>query len=252
MTDDEVIAATLPAKSFRWSFSSWEVYNSCPAKWKFKHVLRLPGSPSGPAAARGSNLHDRVEKYIINQSPDLEPPEGLMFGDKKPAKVAPKYIPIINEYKNHPNGDRYAEKKLAFDANWDMCPPKSDFAACVAVLDAARFLKHRAADTGILHIAEWKSGKPKETHADQRKLYAMFGMRHWLADTVEVTTYYLEGTADPVRLVLKSEVGFNILKTLWSDRVALMARDTICAPKPTFQCTWCDYAKAKGGPCIFG
>lgn len=236
---------------FRWSFSQFETYSQCPAKWKFANVLKLPRGPSGPAAARGSNMHDRVEAYITNQSNTLDPPEGLMFGDKKPARVAPRYIPIIEEIKMHPNGDRYCEKKLTFDPDWEVTYNR-DMTSCTAILDAATYRKPHATDTGVLKIYEWKTGKPKETHADQRKLYALCGMRYWRADEVEVTTYYLEDTAEPQRLVLKGETGYEKLKALWNERSALMARDMICAPKPSFQCTWCEYSKSKGGPCIFG
>jgi hypothetical protein len=48
---------------FRWSFSQWETYNGCPAKWKFKSVLKVPGGPPGPAAARGTEIHASVEEY---------------------------------------------------------------------------------------------------------------------------------------------------------------------------------------------
>lgn len=251
MENDEVIAATVPKPPFRWSFSQYETYSQCPAKWKFANVLKLPRGPSGPAAARGSNMHDRVEAYIKNESTTLEPPEGLMFGDKKPAKIAARYIPIIEEIKTHPNGDRYCEKRLTFDSDWDITYDKTT-TACTAILDAATYLKPRATSEGFLKIYEWKSGKPKDTHSDQRKLYALCGMRHWGADVVEVTTYYLEDTAEPQRLVLKGETGYEKLRQLWDERAALMSRDMICAPKPSFGCRWCDYAKDKGGPCIFG
>lgn len=242
-------------KPFSWSFSSWEVYASCPAKWRFKHVLRLPGQPSGPAAARGSDLHDRVERYILGKADSLDPDPTVRFGDKKPATVDRKYIPILDEFRNHPNGDRYAERKLAFSKDWELTTPKAPDAACVAVLDAARYLKPKSTvmgGWGKLFVGEWKSGKPKDTHADQRKLYALAGMVAWQADEVEVTTYYLEGTAEPQRLVVKSQSGADKLKALWDERAALMARDNICAPRPGFGCRFCDYRKEVGGPCIFG
>lgn len=243
------------SKPFRWSFSSWEVYESCPQKWRFKHKLHLPSAPSGPAAARGSDLHDRVEKYITGQVATIDPDPTVRFGDKRPAQVDRKYIPILDEFRYHPNGDRWAERKLAFNPAWEMVTPRADDAACVAVLDAARYTKPKSTvmgGYGLLKIGEWKSGKPKDTHGDQRKLYALAGMVAWQADEVEVTTYYLEGTAEPQRLVLKSQSGLEKLKALWDGRAALMARDNICAPRPGQQCRWCDYAKDKGGPCIFG
>lgn len=233
---------------FKWSFSQWENYNGCPQRWKFKSRLKIPGSPPGPAAKRGLEIHDSVERYIKSE-----------IGESQlhPA-VSRKFIPILDEFRNHPGGDRHTEYKMGFDAEWHLCGATSKYASCIAVLDAARYSKDvRTVDypqvpLGVLHIGEWKSGKPKDTHADQRKLYALFGMKGWLADRVEVTTYYLEDTAPPQRLVLASESGYQKLIALWNDRISTMQRDEICAPRPSYQCNWCDYAKSKGGPCQFG
>ena len=242
---------------FRWSFSQWENYNECPARWKFKSILKLPSSPPGPAAARGLDMHDRCDKYItgqIDQQELIYGKPGLMFGDKKPAIIHEKYIPVLDAYKDHPNGDRSTEKKVAFDNEWFACAPKSKFAACVAVLDAHRYGGAKGSpdsENRVLNIAEWKSGKPKETHKDQRHLYAMFGLRLWLAYTVRVTTYYLEDTAPPVRLVVEAPK-FDTMKEKWQQRIDLMQKDEMCAPRPGMYCNWCDYAKRKGGPCAFG
>ena len=237
--------------SFRWSFSQWETYNSCPAKWKYKSVLKLPGQPPGPAAARGLSMHDRCESYIMGQV-DLDyllnGSPTKRFGSKGEAKIDPKYAPILDQFKDHENGDRWVEHRLGFDDEWYL----SGFgktASCIGVLDAVRF-----DNDGVLHVGEWKSGQPKDTHGDQRKLYALFGLRKWNLDMlqeVRVTTYYLEGTADPQRLVVKPSATEK-LKELWKGRVEQMRNDQICAPRPNEGCRWCDYAKSKGGPCVFG
>ena len=221
---------------FRWSFSQWETYNSCPAKWNFQSRLRLPRKPPGPAAARGLQIHDTVEKYITGDTSTRLHPD-----------IKNKYIPIFDEFKNHENGDRGCERKLAFDADWHVTATTSAYATCIAVLDAYRFTNEH-----ILHIGEWKSGKPKDTHGDQRSLYALMGYKHWPATEVQVTTYYLEDTGPPQRLTLKSQQGFEKLRDKWQHRITTMQRDELCSPKPNWTCRFCDYAKDKGGPCIFG
>jgi hypothetical protein len=219
---------------FRWSFSQWETYNACPAKWNYQSRLKLPRSPPGPAAARGIRIHDGVEEYIMNQA-DAPPPE-----------VKSKYIPILDAFKNHENGDRGCEKKLAYDKDWLICGHKDPTASCIAILDAFRM-----GNDGVLHIGEWKSGKPKDTHGDQRKLYATFGLKHWRAEMVRVTTYYLEDTAPPEQLAVKASA-FPKLVDLWGTRRDLMERDQICAPRPGYHCNWCDFSAKRGGPCKFG
>lgn len=244
---------------FRWSFSQWEAYNQCPAKWNFQSRLKLPRSPAGAPAQRGLDLHDRVENYIEGRNPAsdlLESGPGVRQGiEFVRATVHPKYIPIFDEFKNHPNGARHTEYKLGFDKDWYLTSPNHKEASCIMVLDAVRSGgawqgKEKGKDDGVVRIGEWKSGKPKDTHADQRKMYAIGGIKTWLADRVEVTTYYLEDTAPPQRFVASASA-YPKLIALWSERRDLMMRDEMCAPRPGFYCRWCDYAASKGGPCKF-
>lgn len=231
-------------KPIRWSFSQWETYNSCPARWYYKSVMKLPTAPPGPAAARGLEMHDRADKYISQQIDDLEPPS-QKFGSKRAVLISDKYKAVLDQFRNHENGDRHAEKRMFFDDDWHLTGgPKNELTRCIMVLDAARFAK------GVLHIGEWKSGSPKETHTDQRKLYALGGLRRWLCDEVHVTTYYFEDTAPPERLTVKATAE-DKLRALWKGRVEQMQNDQIRAPKPGDACRWCDFAKTKGGPCQF-
>lgn len=235
----------------RWSFSQWEAYNQCPQKWNFASVQKLPRKPSGPAAARGTDMHDRVEGYItgqINEERLVWGDTTMRFGSKKPAIVNRKFVPMLNTFRDHPNGDRYAELKLSFDDEWYLAGSVANKEAWViAVLDAAKVLD------GVVDIGEWKSGQPKDTHADQRKLYALAGLRKWVGcSEVRVTTYYLEDTAPPQRIVVKPTAEEK-LKDLWKGRVERMVEDKICAPRPGDYCRWmCDFAASKGGPCVYG
>lgn len=236
-------------KPFRWSFSQWENYQGCPARWKFKSVLKIPGKPPGGAAARGLEMHDRVEKYVTGMTDDVDPPEGVTWQNDKgetlrPAIIQPEYIPVLDSFRNHTGYFREAEYKIGMDEDFGLCAPRSAMSSCMAVLDVIK------AKDGIVEVGEWKSGKPKDTHADQRKLYALVAMKSKLADEVRVTTYYLEGTAKPERLVVKASAQEK-LQALWRGRVEEMQKNTICAPRPGFYCRWCDYANSKGGPCHF-
>jgi len=226
----------LPLVKLRWSFSQWETYNSCPAKWKFGSVMKLPRQPPGPAAARGLEIHDSVEKYIHTGD------RSVLHG-----AIKSKYIPIFDELRNHENGDTYTELKLGFDVDWAVSPPASPYTSCIAIMDGVRY-----ANDGTAHVYEWKSGKPKETHADQRKLYAVAAQIKYKAAKVNVTTFYLEDTEVPQRIVVSERGVRNTLIPLWDGRIAMMLRDEFCAPKPSFGCNWCDFSKKKGGPCKFG
>jgi hypothetical protein len=238
-----------PVPTFRWSFSQWETYHQCPAKWKFRYRMRLPGLPSGPAAARGTECHKRVDNYIMGVDTDIN---RLLIGDKNktdgyfPADIDRKYLPVIQTFREHENGDVGAEKKLGLDVDWSPHPPTSPMASAIGVLDAYRFT-----NAGELYIGEWKTGQPKDTHPDQRSLYALFGLKHWNPKVVYVTTYYLENTAEPTRLKATPEAEGRLIDK-WSARIDQMRGDSMGSPRPGFYCRWCDYSKVKGGPCEFG
>ena len=193
-------------------------------------------------------MHDRCEKFVKGEISE----ERLVYGDKTkrygwkgPAVIAEKYVPVLTALRDHPNGDRHTELRLGFDNEWYLCGGISPKAWVIGVLDAS------AGKNGSVDIYEWKSGSPKTTHADQRKLYALFGLRRWLVDEVRVTTFYLEDTSEPERLVVKATAE-DKLKKLWQDRVDQMKNDDILAPAPGDHCNYCDYAKSKKGPCAFG
>lgn len=215
----------------RWSFSKWETYFTCPAKYRFRYLDKLP-EPQSKAAARGTDMHALAENYILGKHDDLSWLKNKAI------------IPVLNDFRHHTNGDRHMEYKLSFDVEWDQCGHKADNVACVGVLDAVRV------QDGVVHIAEWKSGKPKETHADQRKLYALFGLRRWLGvEEVRATTYYFDDTSPAQRLVASAATAEDKLRALWNGRVETMQNDKIMAPKANDGCYWCAYSKKKGGPC---
>lgn len=257
-------------RKFRVSFSQWEMYNECPSRWYYKNVQKLPASPPGPAATRGLELHDRVENYINGVYEDVIPrpmylekflaenPKLKWDSRRGMAEVADKYMEVLDQYRNHPNGNRFTEKRLAFDREFFLCGAQGQHAFLIAVLDAVRCGGHwqgeyAGTEDGIVRVAEWKSGKPKPTHAEQRKMYAMFALRAWLpTERVEVTTYYLEDPNEKPQRLTVAPSAEDKLKALWKGRFDQMEQDKICAPRPGQHCTWCDYSRLKGGPCKVG
>lgn len=234
---------------FRWSFSQWENYNGCPARWKYKSVMKLPSAPPGPAAARGLQIHSTIEDYIAQRV------------DVAHKDVKPEYYPIFDQFRNHPNGERHCEYRFTLTQDWQLAGPlQAGKGWLVMVLDAVRVGDdhagpHATRSTPLqIHVGEWKSGKPKDTHGDQRKMYALGALLRWhWADEVLVTTHYVEGTEKSQRLKVPNTLtAKDKLKDLWNGRVEQMQSDKLCAPKPGMHCNWCDYSKKKGGPCVFG
>ena len=217
----------------RLSFSQWENYAQCPRRWKHGYIDKMPRTPAGPAAQRGSAIHDQIEQCIKEHR--LGPVVNFPVSH---------HIDVIARFGNHKNGELHTEYKVAFDGKWNRTLPEASTVRFVGVFDA---VLHRP---GEVEIGEWKTGKPKDTHADQRRLYTLMAFRTWGVERVTATTYYFDNTSEPARLTAKASSVTKLIK-IWDDRARQMEADTFWPPRPGFYCRWCDYAKSKGGPCPF-
>ena len=226
----------------RLSYSQWQTYARCPFLWKAKYILGIKDVYTGPAAERGSNIHNWIENYILRRSDRL--PWDETGGIERVPKLGKKHPlqGVVDRLRNWPNGDLYAEKKFGFDIDWTPYPTDSDLTAFVTIMDAV------ASANGVVEIAEWKSGKPSADHADQRLLYALAGLRVFLPKEVVVTTYYIDLTSDPKRIRVPAAAEQE-LKDMWSGRRETIINDKILAPRPNDKCCYCHVRKSKGGPC---
>jgi CRISPR/Cas system-associated exonuclease Cas4 (RecB family) len=204
--------------------------------------MKIKELSSGPAAERGTQIHNRIEHYIrgidVRLPWDAERPmEGVPpLGSSHPLHG------VVNRLKNWPGGDRHVERKLGFDIDWDLHPHDADDTAYMVVLDAVGYAN------GTVEIAEWKSGKPREEHGEQRLLYGLAGLRTWLPKKVTVTTYYVDMTGPAKRITVTPD-NEQELKDMWSNRRETIINDKILAPRPNDKCRWCYLRKSAGGPC---
>lgn len=215
----------------RWSFSMWTTYNTCPSRFNYRYRQRLPDPPS-PAAQRGSAAHDTAERYVRGHSMLLPTKDNYL-------------LDVFNKFRQWPNGDRHTELKITLTDEWTLTSPQNDDAYVTGVLDVVGYHK------GVVEIGEWKTGKPKDEHKEQRSLYALLGLRRWLPREVQVTTYYMDNTAPPARLTVKDTAEPKLIQ-IWDGRAKQMLTDDTCAPRPGFYCRWCPYSRDKGGPCKVG
>ena len=117
------------------SYSSWNTYNSCPFKWKCKNVLMLPDSPAGPAAERGTAIHDMIDKYIMGHN-DILP--------WHPTNGAPKVPPLGDKHpmdkvvKNLRQKCANPEMRVEFTLDWEPWPPPGKPAEAVVIFDAIK------------------------------------------------------------------------------------------------------------------
>ena len=214
-------------KPTRWSYSSVSTYEACPAKWKFSYVDNIPWKPSA-AMVRGTRLHSMAEEYVngtLSRVPHEVSKIGLMLEDLK-GKGA------------------QAEAVWMLDSGW--APTLDPAAAWVKAIVDVHYL-----DGDTLHVKDYKSGREYPGHAGQLELYGLIGMQVYPAvRRVEVGAVYIDAGNEGAQGSLIRAMSPKLIK-IWDDKARTMMADETYTPTPGGACRWCDFQKAKGGPCDY-
>jgi CRISPR/Cas system-associated exonuclease Cas4 (RecB family) len=225
----------MPSNFTAWSYSRLSDYKRCPAYAKYKHLDRLP-TESGPAADRGTAIHKGAEAFVLRPLVKLLPELRLFKAKLLELRGMRKVVQV--------------EAMWGFDRNWQPIA-WNDWKNCwLRIKMDANYLVPRKP---VLHMIDWKSGKPKpEEHMEQLKLYGVGGLRthQHIKEAVGFLHYTDHGPKHDAKLVVKREEEKKLIK-FWEGEVKPMFNDRRFAPKPGPHCNWCDFAKAKGGPCRY-
>lgn len=209
-----------------WSYSKLSKYETCPAAFNYKYNLKL-ADPAGPAAERGTKLHETVEAYTKGVIPDLPP--------------TIHHREFINGLKA--KGGK-AEQAVYFNDSWQVVPKEGYW--CVMVMDMI-------VDEGsVASVWDYKSGKFYDSHYDQLMLYSLGAMvKLPEAEVVHAGAIYIDQPKlTPIsRSFVRGQM--DVLKAHYEARVERMAGDTKFNPNPNMKCKWCPYSKKKGGPCQY-
>lgn len=236
------VAAAVPQLK-SWSFSRFIDYDTCPARFKYKHLLRLQ-EPGSPAMERGSAIHKLAEEYVLGRKRAL-PKELAAFGDEFRALKAQKFKTVEADW---------SFKKDWSTTNWD------DWNGCWlrVKLDASYLVP----DQALLKPIDFKTGKYRDyknaEYLMQLELYAIAGLIQVKeAETVAPELWYVdEGRLYPNPEAGEDEIVYERkelagLKKKWEKRVVKMFADRSFNPKPGRACTYCHYRKTNGGPCKY-
>lgn len=222
-----------------WSFSRYSLYSSCPAKVKYKHIMKLT-EPQNDAMARGSAIHKLAEDYANGTAKKLDPCLKL-FADEFKALKAQK--------------SKFIEEDWAFKKDWSQTT-WNDWSGCWlrVKLDAA----YINAEHNVLVIVDHKSGKfsdwKKAEYEEQLQLYGLAGLKRF--PTVAAVTprlWYIDhGIIHPEEDLVYERKDEKYLTKLWEAKVKKMMADSTFRPKPSDSaCKYCTYKKANGGPCAY-
>lgn len=211
-----------------WSYSRWTTYQQCPAKAKYQIIDRLP-MQQNEAMERGSRLHELADKYL----------RGAL-------KTVPAELKnIAPELRALKKVRALSELEWCFNDKWEPVDWMAKDAWLRVKLDV--FSKVGA----LVRMLDWKTGKRRDGYQTQLELYALAGFVA-VPEAQEISTelHYMDDTLPPVKQTfLRNELPG--LKKKWLKDTRAMLNDKSFAPTPNNLCRWCDFARAKGGPCQF-
>lgn len=214
------------------SFSQWAVYNQCPRKFKHRYTDKIATDyVTSPAAARGTEIHNSIEKLIKGEAETLHPEIEDMYGDF--------FRDLRDKYECHP------EQRFAINTNWEECHWKDEDCLVRGFMD---LVVDVAEDDCTVY--EFKTGKEWDDHKFQKLLYGMVTLilKPKIKDVTVVGVYLDEGRNAAV--TYRREM-LGTYKWTWDRRFDMLLKDKVCAPNPSFLCKWCDFNKDKGGQCQF-
>jgi hypothetical protein len=215
-----------------WSMSRLFDFESCPHAVYLSKVEKMP-TPSGPAAERGTQVHDHIEGYIEGRHSDV-------------IKEMHHFIKLIDLLR-----DEYAaarcevEGDWAFTRQWDVTSWGSPDAWGRFKLDA---LWHESETSAT--VIDWKTGRKfgnELKHNQQGMGYAIAAfLRYPELEYVSVKFAYLDKNDELKGGYTRQQA--ELLRPGLTERADRMTTCTDFEPKPSFHaCRWCAHGKVQEG-----
>ena len=228
-----------------WSFSRYSDYKTCPALFKYKHLMGMK-EPGNEAMQRGSDIHTIAERYTKGHITRL-PPELSLFKDEFSSLKKQKH--------------KYIEESWTWTKNWAGETAATDWnnAWLRVKLDAAYLNPQH----NVLVVIDHKTGRlndyKKPEYREQLELYGLSGLlkfpqvkavspRLWYLDAGVI---YPDGAKPDEPELEYTRADEPRLRKLWLARIEPMFKDQTGKPKPSKACDWCHFRKSNGGPCKY-
>jgi putative RecB family exonuclease len=212
-----------------WSYSRFDAWRTCPAKYRYKFVDKLP-EPQSPAMARGSRVHSQLEAYLGGKG-DL------------PAEVKGGYhAAVYDMIRDHE--DKVVEDKWGFTSVWAKTGWMADDVWLRSIVDVAM----RHAD-GSITVVDHKTGRRYASNDDQMEVFATATLSRFPdAQRVETRLIYLEQDKIEEIALFKWDDA-DKLRDKWARAVQPMLGDRDFPARPNDKCRWCAFSRDAGGPC---
>ncbi len=246
----------------RFSFSQMQMYESCPLRYKFANVLKIPTFGS-PYLTFGTVIHNTLQKFLEECFNVAGAIQQDLFGMKKVPgeKLLPlkRLLEIYDEtwsddwYKDKKQKDEYYKKGKdvlkVFHEDFEINKPKVKFLEQTFTLKVGEYVFtgriDRVDDLGdVVEIVDYKTGQPKDDNlsADDKKqlLFYQIAAEDILKLKLEkLTYYYLEG-GKKVSFLGKEKDKDKLKESFLDNIAAIKAQKFEPTPGPHV-CPYCDY-----------
>lgn len=206
------------------SYSGMSLWKQCPRRWEWTYI-EGNREPPGPAAMRGTLIHQMLEDYYNGKT--AYPSGNSVLGPwQSTLEELVHFSPI-------------AEGELAVDSGF----VPTSFSDPLAFLRGAVDLRYSTDEA--CNILDWKTGKIYESHVDQGALYAAITP---LTDIKVVRFYYLDQPLHTVewRYTLEQQLE---QRDRWAEQANIIRAATEYPAVPGDHCNWCPLSWRKGGEC---
>ena len=216
----------------QWSMSRLFDFESCPHAVYLTKVCKAP-NPSGPAAERGTQIHNHIEGYIQGEHADV-------------IKEMTGFLKLYNHLRDgFAEGRVEVEGDWAFDRQWVPTAWTAPNAWGRFKLDA---LEHQSETSA--KVVDHKTGKKfgnELKHNQQGMGYAIAAFaRYPRLEYVEVQFAYLDKNDELRGGYTRAQA--ELLRPGLTHRADLMTTATSFEPQPSFHaCRWCPHAKVQEG-----
>jgi|HubBroStandDraft_4_1064222.scaffolds.fasta_scaffold00021_103 RecB family exonuclease len=237
-----------------WSYSKVQVYETCPRQAKHKYIDKLPEpGEKSPALQHGTRVHALAAAWVTKKLPDFTAWDGkelLQYKDELERVIKSKKIPeelerFEKEFRVLIKAKAQCEEMWNFDRQWNLMGKAYNPRIWLRVKVDSHFIDAKK----IVHIIDYKTGKEKADHAEQRSIYALAAFVYY-PDALGCTAqhWYLDaGVMTPGAWDAKA---LETLKKEWGKKTTALLSDTSfrATPSPS-ACRWCAFRKDRGGPC---
>lgn len=216
-----------------WSYSRYGDYKQCPAKFMYKHLMKLH-DPGSAAMARGNEIHKMAENFLRGKI-DL------------PAEL----IGVKKEIEFLKDAFATPEESWGFKKTWEWIGRAGWFGDDVWF--RAKTDVRLLYDDNTLLLGDWKTGKKYYANEEQIELFALAGYRRFpTVDEVDTRLWYTDAPSDDNEIQRTYKPAeLEAIQRDWTKRVVPMFKDRRFAPTPNDWCSRCAFSQAKGGPCRF-